>query len=75
MKTVSNTISEPFITLDQKEYIKDTIGNQKYDFFAIDENLKGESTCHLMESDKIFRTIRNKEKRNNDNRESNNLIN
>ena len=66
MKTVSNTISEPFTRLDIDEHIKDTIGNQDYDFLAIDENLKGESTCHLMNSDQIFKTIRNKEKMKND---------
>ena len=38
----------------------DLMQDSHYDYFGIDEYLKGNSACHIMEEDEIYKVIRNK---------------
>ena len=62
MKIVSNTISEPFTKISIKGHMEAKIKELDYDYFANDENLLGESSCHLMDSDEIFKIKNNLDK-------------
>ena len=60
MKTCSNTNREAFKSPDLQGYLSDVMKDRSYDYSGIDENLKGESACHIMEPDEIYKTIKNK---------------
>lgn len=62
LKTCSNALSEPFKSPEVESHLADVMKDGSYDFFGIDEYLGGQSACHLMESDDIYRVIENKSK-------------
>ena len=51
MKTISNTISDPFTFPDNDAYLARKIKDKYYDHYAIDEFLEGNSACHIMDPD------------------------
>ena len=56
MKVVSNMVSNP-IRYHPDIHFENAIRDKAYDFFQIDDHLKGESACHLMNPDQIYKSI------------------
>ena len=48
MKIVSNTLTSDFECADAKINMENKIKDYLYDYCGIDENLNGQSACHMM---------------------------
>ena len=54
-------ISNPFKHPVEKGHLNDVMRDKHYDYFGIDEYLNGNSECHLINENEIYKVIRNKQ--------------